>query len=79
MDLIGPLKKTRTGKRFIFVITDRYSKLTRAVSMSTTTAPDIAAAFLNNWGFVYGVPNTILTDNGPQFIAEFFECICAVI
>ena len=35
--------------------------------------------FLNHWVFPYGIPNTLLTDNGPQFIAEFFEFICAVI
>ncbi len=79
MDLVGPFKKTRSGKKFILVITDRYSNLTRSVSMAKTKAPDIAAAFLNNWVFPYGVPNTVLTDNGPQFIAEFFEFVCASI
>ncbi len=79
MDLIGPLPKTSNGKRHILVITDRYSKLSRAIPMAKTTAPHVAAVFMNNWVFPYGVPKSILTDNGPQFIAEFFEFVCAVI
>ena len=79
MDLVGPLPKTRSGKRFVLVMTDRYSKLARAVALSKTTAPHVAAAFLNDWVFPYGIPNTVLTDNGPQFIAEFFEFVCATI
>ena len=78
MDLLGPLPQTRNGNQFILVITDRYSKLARAIPMNKTTAPFVAAAVLNNWIFCYGIPNTILTDNGTQFISEFFKTVCHI-
>lgn len=79
MDLVGPLPKTKDGKRYVLVITDRYTKLARAVAMSKTTAPHVSSTFLSHWVFPYGVPTSVLTDNGPQFIAEFFEFLCATI
>ena len=79
MDLLGPLPKTRLGNQYVLVITDRFSKLTRAIPMAKTTAPFIAAVFLNNWIMPYGIPDTILTDNGSQFIAEFFKTVCHIL
>lgn len=65
MEIIGPLQKTnQSGKRFIMVIKDRYSKLTREMPMNETTTPLVSACFMNNWLFPYGIPNSILTDNG---------------
>ena len=47
IDLLGPLSKTRNGNKYIVVISDRYSKLTRAVIMRKTTEPFLAAVALN--------------------------------
>lgn len=48
MDILGPLHKTRRGHTFILVITDRFSKLTRAIAMRSTTAANIVYVFLGN-------------------------------
>jgi RNase H-like domain found in reverse transcriptase/Reverse transcriptase (RNA-dependent DNA polymerase)/Integrase zinc binding domain/Integrase core domain/Chromo (CHRromatin Organisation MOdifier) domain/Retroviral aspartyl protease len=77
MDILGPLPKTRHGNRFLLVIADRYSKLTRTVPLRTTTALVVAQAFCDHWVFVYGPPVSLLTDNGPQFTAKFFQAVCA--
>jgi Integrase zinc binding domain len=37
MDILGPLPKTDHGNRFLLVITDRFSKLTRMVPLRTIT------------------------------------------
>lgn len=71
MDLLGELITTPRGKKNILVMTDRFTKLVRVVELSTTRGIDIARAFVRDWVFVYGPPNTILTDNGPQFTARF--------
>jgi Integrase zinc binding domain len=39
MDILGPLPKTEQGNRFLLVITDRFSKLTRTVPLRTIVAP----------------------------------------
>ena len=29
--------------------------------------------------YVYGAPQYVLTDNGPQFAAKFFDSVCALL
>jgi transposase InsO family protein len=77
MDILGPLPKTRHGNRFLLVIADRYSKLTRTVPLRVTTALAVAKDFCDHWVFVFGPPVSLLTDNGPQFAAKFFQAACA--
>ena len=45
IDILGPLSKTKTGKRFLLVITDRFSKLTQVVALRTITAYTVAVVF----------------------------------
>lgn len=39
----------------------------------------VAQAFLDHWVFAYGAPKYVLTNNGPQFVAKFFDAICTMI
>lgn len=59
MDLLGPLSKSKGGFTSVLVITDHFSKLTRAIPMKSTTASAVDQSFLDNWIYVYGAPNTI--------------------
>lgn len=79
IDLLGPLPKTRNEDQFIIVITDRYSKLTSSVPISMTTAPYIASVMLNHCIIPYEIPNSILYDNGPQFVAELWKNTCHIL
>jgi transposase InsO family protein len=76
IDLLGPLPKTAHGNRFLLVMTDRFSKLTRTVPLRSTTAYVVAKVFCDHWVFTYGPPRHVLTDNGPQFAAKFLLAIC---
>jgi transposase InsO family protein len=77
MDILGPLPRTKHGNRFLLVIADRYTKVTRTVPLRTVTALSVARAFVDHWAYVYGPPVSLLTDNGPQFTAKFFQAACA--
>jgi RNase H-like domain found in reverse transcriptase/Reverse transcriptase (RNA-dependent DNA polymerase)/Integrase zinc binding domain/Integrase core domain/Chromo (CHRromatin Organisation MOdifier) domain len=77
MDILGPLPRTKHGNRFLLVITDRYSKVTKTVPLRVITAFSTARAFLDHWVYAYGTPLSLLTDNGPQFTAKFFQAVCA--
>ena len=57
MDMLGPLPLTERGKRFLLVITDRFSKLTAVVPLRTTNAYSVAIAFCEEWIFKYGPPS----------------------
>ena len=80
MDILGPLTTTERGNRFLLVITDRFTKLTRAYPLSTTTADVVARTFFEGWvASGYGIPNVLLTDNGSQFLAKFFQTFCKIL
>jgi hypothetical protein len=77
MDILGPLPRTKHGNRFLLVISDRFSKVTKTVPLRTVTALSVARAFCDHWVYSYGPPLSLLTDNGPQFTAKFFLAVCA--
>jgi transposase InsO family protein len=77
MDILGPLPRTKHGNRFLLVIADRYTKVTRTVPLRTVTAISVARSFVDQCVYVYGPPVSLLTDNGPQFTAKFFQAACA--
>jgi len=69
IDLLGPLPWTPEGYEYILVICDRFTKVTRAVPLRDITALDGLSAFLDTWVASYGIPDSVLSDNGPQFAA----------
>jgi Integrase zinc binding domain len=58
LDILGPLPKTKGGNRYLLVISDRFSKLTRAIPLRTVNATNVARAFSEGWIFIYGIPTT---------------------
>jgi len=76
MVLLGALTETRTENVFLLIIVDRFSKLFRAVDLARFTATDVSSAFFRDWISVYGPPDTVLRDNGPQFASLFFKGVC---
>ena len=76
VDLYGPLERTAAGHRFILVITDRFTKLVRAIPMDGTSAVDCASVVLDYWVGAYGPPDRLLSDGGPQFTSHFWGQVC---
>ena len=54
LDILGPLTKTAQCNRFLLVISDRYSKLTKSVPLTAIFAYRLVRAFCENWVFVHG-------------------------
>ena len=79
IDLLGPLPRTTNGNRHVLVITDRFSKLSRAVPLVRINSTSVVRAFLENWAYPYALPETLLSDNGTQFTSKFFEEICTTL
>ena len=78
-DILGPLPKTKHGKRFVLVVTDRFSKLTKTEALRTITSLSVAKAFCRIWVYNYGTPKVLLTDNGGQFTSRFFLNVCRIL
>ena len=78
IDILGPLKPAaQDGSKFVLVMTDRFSKLTRALPLRSITALKVAKAFVQHWICSYGPPQYILSDNGSQFTSKLFLFVCA--
>lgn len=77
MDTLGLLSKTLKGNQFVLVITDLYSKLTRAVLTCMTTVSHILSIFMNSRVTPYRFPIHEWTENGTQCISEFSKTLCA--
>ena len=53
IEILGELPRTPRGNRYLLVISDRYSKLTRTVPLKKIPAETVAQAFVSHWVFVY--------------------------
>ena len=68
-DMMGPLKKTAKGFLYIMVVCDHYTKWVEAYALRNLTANE-AAQRLAQFIFRYGIPETILSDQGTNFQSQ---------
>jgi hypothetical protein len=74
MDFIVGLPQTSQKHDSIWVIIDRLTKTAHFLSVHTTyTAKKYAEIYLDQIIRLHGVPKTIISDRGVQFIARFWE------
>lgn len=76
--ILGPLFKTRLGNKYVVVMTNRCSKVTRPIPTKATTATGIARTFINDWFIPYSISEWLLTDNRPQFGGTRLNAACTV-
>ena len=72
MDIVGPLPKSRSGKRYILVICDYATRYPEAVALRFTDAECIAEELVTVFSRV-GVPREILTDQGSNFTSQLLK------
>jgi hypothetical protein len=74
MDFIVGLPNTSQKHDSICVIVDRLTKIAHFLPVHTTyTAKKYAEVYLDQIVRLHGVPKTIISDRGAQFIARFWE------
>lgn len=79
MDLLGPVPKKYHGNQHVLLMSDRFTNLSRSISLRTINFSVAANAFLDNWNLVYGARRFALTDNSLKFAAKFFDALCALL
>jgi len=79
MDLLGPLTTSRGGHKHELVIGDQCTKLTRAIPLRDATALTVSSGFTDTWVAAYGIPDSVLTDNGPQFASVYYQGILGLL
>ena len=74
MDFITGLPTTPQGHDSIWVIVDRLTKSAHFIPVNTRyIVGKYAEIYVSQIVRLHGVPRTIISDRGPQFIARFWE------
>nr|XP_054917172.1 uncharacterized protein K02A2.6-like [Dermacentor andersoni]XP_054921513.1 uncharacterized protein K02A2.6-like isoform X1 [Dermacentor andersoni] len=70
MDIIGPLNMSYP--RYLVTLVDYYSKWPEVLGTNSISTDDVIK--LLDWAFSReGLPDSIVTDNGPQFVSKQFK------
>ena len=76
IDVTGPHPKSANGFVYILTIVDHFSKFAFAYPMRNQEAQTVAKLLLENVIWLLGVPDRILTDQGPNFESQRFRELC---
>ncbi|XP_020412892.1 uncharacterized protein LOC109947359 [Prunus persica] len=77
LDLIGPMPKGKGQVKYAVVVVDYFTKWAEAEALATITAARIETFVWQNIVCRFGIPNSIVTDNGQQFDNAKFKQFCS--
>src|SRR3954470_22924523 len=76
LDMIGKMpKSSKGGHVFLLVAVDKFTKWIKAMPV-TNQKGKTAVKFFESIVYRFGVPHSIITDNGSNFISEEFQDFC---
>ncbi|KAA8490537.1 Transposon Ty3-G Gag-Pol polyprotein [Porphyridium purpureum] len=78
-DVLTVTPRTSTGYSKILVVSDLFTRFTIAICVRDERAETIAEAFLDRWAAIFGLPEALLSDNGPCFRADVLRQLCKML
>ncbi|KAL4082901.1 hypothetical protein QTP88_029555 [Uroleucon formosanum] len=79
MDIVGPLTKSYNGNVFILTLQDDLSKFAWAVPMPNHEANTVAKFFVTQFVCLHGLPQSLVTDCGTEFLSKEFKEVCQLL
>ena len=80
MDFVGPLPQTARHHDYILVVVDRLSKMAHFLPCkSNITGQQTAQLFVDRIWSLHGLPKSVVTDRGRQFLNKFNSALCKLI
>lgn len=76
LDIFGPLAETKNGNKYVLSIQDDLSKYTFFIPLKDQEATTIASALFHEFISKFGVPSSILTDQGQNFMGVVLQNLC---
>lgn len=73
IDFVGPLPRSSKGHTFLLVIQDKFTKWVEHTPLSQATASALKRVLREKIFCRFGWPETVITDNGSQFISKAFK------
>ena len=74
--MVGPLRTGRNGYTHALVAVDKFTKWIEAKPIKNLDA-STPVSFIRELVFRYGVPHSIIMENGSNFDSEEFRAFCA--
>jgi len=72
IDHLGPLEKTATRNKYIFVVIDAFTKFVRLYVCRTTNSDEVIK-HLRDYFRTYSKPHRIISDRGTSFTSQTFS------
>ena len=79
VDYVTPLpESTHLGQTFkhVAVVVDRLTKMRHYIATMTLEAEELADRFIDRVYSIHGLPDSILSDRGTQFVSRFWSTLC---
>ena len=76
LDILGPFPKAVGNKRFLLVGTDYFTKWVEAEPLANIRDVDAKKFVWRNIVTRFGIPHTLISDNGLQFDSKAFRRYC---
>ena len=76
-DLMGPFPKSSRGYIYLAVCTDLFSKYVWVRPLRVANAENVKTHLLEDVFLKFGVPGTLISDNGSQFKSKIIQDLCA--
>ena len=76
LDILGPFPRAASNRRFILVAVDYFTKWVEAEALANIRDVDVKKFIWKNIVTRFGVPNTLISDNGLQFDSRAFRDFC---
>lgn len=79
LDIVGPLPETMSGNKYLLTFQDDLTKYVEAMPLANQEADTVARAFVKHIILRHSSPESILTDNGTNFVSELFRNVCKLL
>jgi len=76
LDIVGPLPTSENGYTHILTLQDDLTKFSAAFPIKAIDATTVAKTFVEKFVCYFGIPNTVLSDQGSNFLSDIFKKMC---
>ena len=76
IDIVGPLPTALAQKKLLLVAIDYSSKWVEAEAFASIKDKDVAQFVWKNIVYQFRIPQSIVTNNGPQFDSRVYRNFC---
>lgn len=74
-----PFPKSKSGNKYVIVLTDKYKKLTRDIPVTAVALTGVATVLVDDWVRSYSILTYPVINNEPQLVSKLFaagfECL----